>query len=165
MRIVLIASLLTHMPNFVDPSETILYSFRMSARWLIFSALLIIFLFGGLAYFFLKIPVFFYGILILLSVFLLGLLVYYFSILYVVTNKKIYKSSGFPWREVLSARHGEITDIAVVQGIFQRIFLNMGTIEINTSGSIGYEIIMIRVSDPFGRRKDIYQMVAKCKNL
>ncbi len=147
--------------SYIDLSETILSRFRMSLRWLVLALLLVVILFGGLAFLFRGIPILFIGMLLFLGVMIVSLLIYYYSVLYLITEKKIYKRSGFPWRKVLSARHREVTDIAVVQGVFQRFFLNMGTIKVNTSGSIGFEIIMPRVSDPFQRRKDIYEVIRK----
>lgn len=144
--------------KYITPGETLKISFRMSLRWILILIITSSLIFGGLTFFFWGDDFLVLTLGILWGLIIAYLLIYYFSIIYFVTNQKIYKKSGIVWSKIEAAKIKEITDVLVVQTAIEALLYGTGTIKINTAGTTKYEIVMQRVAAPFERRKSIYAL-------
>jgi uncharacterized membrane protein YdbT with pleckstrin-like domain len=69
------------------------------------------------------------------------------SVYYVLTTQEIYKKSGILSRSVMNIRLDRIQNTSFTQSFLER-FMKYGTIEIDTAGTGGTELILYAVSDP-----------------
>lgn len=99
--------------------------------------------------------VFFEGILRFLSVIpiAIGVLIMgraylsHKSVYYVLTTQEVYKKSGLFSRSVMNIRLDRIQNTSFTQSFLER-FMKYGTIEIDTAGTGGTELILYAVSNP-----------------
>jgi uncharacterized membrane protein YdbT with pleckstrin-like domain len=73
--------------------------------------------------------------------------IYHRSIQYVLTTEEVYKKTGLLSRDVMNIRLDRIQNTAFTQSFFERI-LSYGTIEIDTAGTGGTELILHAVPRP-----------------
>ena len=141
--------------DFIGADERIRLRFRSSLQYLSAKVVFVGVLTGGLAYFF-RDNAFFFWLSIGCGVGLIFIFLHwYLTLIFFVTEKKVYRREGFLWRKVTSSLEDEIDDIRVNQSVIGRWIFNMGTIEFSSSGSTGYEIAFDNVADPFNRLRQI----------
>lgn len=69
------------------------------------------------------------------------------SVYYVLTTEEVYKKSGLLSRSVMNIRLDRIQNTAFTQSFLERL-MKYGTIEIDTAGTGGTELVLYAVSDP-----------------
>lgn len=141
-------------------TERVIYRFGISLRYIVISISLWTLFLGGLSYGLQQLQV---GDalsrtpLVILVVVIGYYLAAWLSTVYFITNVKIYKRTGIGFAKVTSAKHTEIDDMKVIQGFFENLLFNTGTLKFNTPGSAGFEIVLPRVGKPFGMKKTLYE--------
>lgn len=158
-------------PIVLRPNERIVSTFSIGPRYfwtligiavvLVFAIPIIFRWFGGLA----EIDV--SGLptaLVSLISFLIGLGIVIYTFYYraarsyVLTNQRIFQTVGWLSKHSINAEYDDITDIAVTQDVFERFFLGVGTVAINTAGGDTHELRFERVYDPHGVGNKIREM-------
>lgn len=140
--------------KYITDSEKVLYSFYGSTRLLSLQILGILILFSGLTYFYYLIFDYWIGAASVGVYVLFHVLFLYFNTWHFVTNKKVYKRTGYVWKKVVEAEFKDIADVRVSQNLFGKLF-GMGTVDFNTSGSNKVEIIYNHVNKPFEAKRII----------
>ena len=149
-----------NLQKYLGSNEKIIYRFGIGMQFVIVSMILWTLFLGGLSWlirylggdvFISRFP------LVILIVISFYYILTYLSMAYFVTNKKIYKRFGIGFSKVISAKHSEIDDMIVTQSFFEKIFFNTGTLKFNTPGSAGFEIIMLRVGNPYNVKTEIFK--------
>lgn len=147
-------------------NEAVIYRFGIGLRYIIVTLLLWTIFLGGLSYGLQQLNV--GDVLERVPLVILVLVMFYYTLyflttVYFVTNTKIYKRVGVGFAKVTSAKHTEIDDMKVIQGFFEKILFNSGTLKFNTPGSAGFEIILPHVGAPFNMKKTLYEAWNKWK--
>ncbi len=93
------------------------------------------------------------------ALFLFGLFyfLYYLKVanLYAFTNRRVLVGRGGLSTELTGVDYEDITDITVVEPLFEKIFTSTGYIMVNTAGTEQQEIILVAIEDPYGVRKKL----------
>jgi membrane protein YdbS with pleckstrin-like domain len=144
--------------NYIGYGETIRLRFKISFRYITILSLFWIVLFGVSLYYFSQNPILVYLLGICLGLILTYILVIYWTTDYFVTEKKIYRKTGFLWTKVIGAGREDVSDFIVQQSILDRWIYRTGSIQINTAGSPQIEIILSKVADPHATKKRISQI-------
>jgi len=142
-----------------SPSEKIIYRFGISLRYVIVSISLWTIFLGGLAYGLKHLGV--GNVLEKTPLVILILIALYYTLQfcttsYFVSQQRIYKRTGFGFTSILSAKHDQIEDMQVIQGLLQKLLFNTGTLNFNTSGSLEPEISLLHVASPFNVKQELY---------
>lgn len=141
-------------------TERVIYRFGISLRFIIIIISVWTIALGGLSYFLQQLgsgDLLERAPLVVLVFIIFYYVVYWLSTVYFVTDTKIYKRTGVGFAKVTSAKHTEIDDMKVIQGFFENVLFNTGTIKFNTPGSAGFEIILPRVAAPFAMKRTLYE--------
>ena len=141
--------------KYIGPNETIRISFRQSEAWFFWQVFPLLIGFAALFFFWKEndlIQMILAGV-ILLTVFWRAHV--FFSVRYFVTEKAVYKLTGFMWKKLESARAEQIENIIVQQSVMARLFFGMGKLTLQTAGANDSEILLQRVSSPFETKQKI----------
>jgi len=92
---------------------------------------------------------------------LLPSIYHYYSVKYLVTDKRVVVKTGLIGQSIVSADYSKITDVTVNQGILGRLILRTGTIVLNTAGTDTGEVALKWVNDPFEAKNLIYKHLGK----
>lgn len=77
---------------------------------------------------------------------------------FALTNQRILILRGWLSNQLISVDYDKITDIKVEQNFFEKIFLNTGSVIINTAGSPFPEIVLVNVENPFEIKRKIEEI-------
>lgn len=84
---------------------------------------------------------------------------------YFLTTQRVIEVEGFLSQRSSSADYANITDITVLQDVFERFVSATGTVEINTAGGPAKELRLIHVDNPIGVRDQVLELSEKAKRL
>lgn len=141
--------------DFIGPSETIRLQFRKGIWYTLLRILVAGGIFGSLAWFY-RDNIFFWGPIIFIgSIIILYILIDYWETVYFITEKKLYKKTGFLARQVVSARKDEISNMKTRQGVVDRFVFFVGDIEFWTETIGTNNILLERVQSPYAKEKQI----------
>ncbi len=76
---------------------------------------------------------------------------------YLFTNQRILIKNGWLSTKAISVRYNRITDISITQSFINRL-LKIGTLEISTAGSEGYEVSLSHINQPHEIKKTLYDL-------
>lgn len=147
--------------RYIGPDESIQLRFGIGLQFIVVRILIAALLLGGISFIFQQLGFtgFFVDIpLIILGFFTLYSVIQYLINIYFITEKKVYRRSGFGFVKVVSAKKDEVLDMEIVQGFTERFLFRTGTIKLNTAGSPGFEVVLPRTEDPYQKKKDIYDI-------
>lgn len=82
------------------------------------------------------------------------------SKIYVVTDKRVVAKEGILSPKVVSINLNQITDVTVKQNFGEHFIDNMGNIHVNTAGTGTHELVMQRISNPYGILQKINELRA-----
>jgi uncharacterized membrane protein YdbT with pleckstrin-like domain len=141
--------------DYIGPNETIQLSFRKGLWYTFLKILVTGAIFGSLAWFYRE-NIFFWAPVAFIGGFIILLIVLdYWAVVYFITEKKIYKKTGFLARKVVSAKKEEISNMKTRQGVADRFLFFVGDIEFWTE-TIGENLIILqRVQSPYTKEKQI----------
>lgn len=77
---------------------------------------------------------------------------------YVITDQRLISTNGWLSRETVSADYEQITDLRVVQDVFERLLLGTGLVAVNTAGADIEELHLERVTQPYQLSNQIRQL-------
>lgn len=137
--------------NELSPKEKLISSFGVSKKLIKFTAI------GGTILGLLTIVVFLGVILIPIYLFWAFYLKKAYS--YALTSKRVIAKTGLINKKMTSVMYGQITDISVEQNFFVKMFINCGTLHINTAGGNQKEIVLKSIENPYVLKKQIYSIM------
>ena len=140
--------------KYISKNETLLYSFYESTKLLSLQITAVLILFSALTYFYWIIFNAWMGAVVVGSFLIFHIFFIYFNTWYFVTNKKIYKRTGYVWTKLIQADISDIADTKLSQNLFEKL-LGMGKLYFNTSGSNKIEIIFKNIDNPFETKNKI----------
>jgi uncharacterized membrane protein YdbT with pleckstrin-like domain len=71
----------------------------------------------------------------------------HWSVYYILTTEEIYKKTGLLSRNVMNIRHDRVQNTSFTQSFLERL-MTYGTIEIDTAGTGGTELVLYAVPNP-----------------
>lgn len=93
------------------------------------------------------------------TLFLFGLFYFLFYLRiannYAFTNRRVLIKRGWLSTELVTVDYEDITDITVVEPLFERIFTGTGYIMIDTAGTQEQEVVLVAIADPYEVRKKL----------
>lgn len=78
---------------------------------------------------------------------------------YALTNKRIIIHLGWLNTHTTTIDYAKITDVSITQSFTDRILTNTGTIHVNTAGTIGHEVVLTHIENPFEVKRKLGEVV------
>lgn len=133
----------------LGPNEKVEYEFSIGKRyrilWLVVWCIIALpFVFGGM----LKSGLFIIAIAAFYTLFYQTA-----SNAYAFTNRRVLIHRGWLSTSSMSIDYDKITDIRVEQSFVDKLISKTGTLSINTAGSIGVEVVLKNITDPYEVKK------------
>lgn len=140
--------------DYIGHGETIKLKFGISFKFMIIQTFFWLVLFGLMS---VVLPLGIVQILlmIMLSLILLYIWVIFWTTTYFVTEEKIYKKTGVVWAKLVEAGKEDVTDVTIQKSILDQLVFHTGTMKLNTAGGPTIELILDRVDNPEGKKKEI----------
>lgn len=86
--------------------------------------------------------------LLLLSLFMVILaLIEHYSTRYIITSKRVLERRGLLSKHLNSVEYEKVQDVRLRKGIIAHL-LDIGTLELNTAGTYGVEMVLTWIADP-----------------
>ena len=83
---------------------------------------------------------------------------------YFVTNERIVQVIGWLSQSSISVDFASVTDMTVNQDVFERFLINSGTLNIDTAGGPGEEIMLNHIASPYKLRDEIFKYMEEQGN-
>jgi hypothetical protein len=84
---------------------------------------------------------------------------------YFLTTQRVVAINGWLAQQTISVDYATITDLTVLQDVFERFITHSGTLDVDTAGGPTMEISLIHVANPLGVRDQILELSEKARRL
>lgn len=84
---------------------------------------------------------------------------------YFLTTQRVMAINGWLAQQTISVDYATITDLTVLQDVFERFVTRSGTLQVDTAGGPAMEINLIHIANPLGVRDQILELSEKAKRL
>lgn len=82
---------------------------------------------------------------------------------YCLTDKRVIIHRGWLSSAAISMFYGRITDITVMQTVWQKLITNDGTVMVNSAGAAGHEIVLYNIHNPYNIKQRIGNLTETAK--